>query len=62
MQPTPSAQHSTITALLKGYSLHQIQSKTGLGKSTVARIKKEVDQNKENSKGGCSSKLTSRDK
>ena len=63
MQPTFSAQHSTITSLLlERYSLHQIQSKTGLGKSTVARSKKEVDQNKENSKGGHPSKLTSRDK
>ena len=63
MQPTPSAQRSTITSLLlEGYSLRQIQSKTGLGKSTVARIKKEVDQNKENSKGGHPFKLTSYDK
>ena len=63
MRPTPSTQHPTITSLLlEGYSLHQIQSKTGLGKSTVARIKKEVNQNKENSKGGHPSKLTSRDK
>ena len=63
MRLTPSAQRSTITSLLlEGYSLHQIQSKTGLGKSTVARIKKEVNQNKENSKGGHPSKLTSCDK
>ena len=63
MRPTPSAQRSTIISLfLEGQSLHQIQSKTDLGKSTVARIKKEVDQNKENSKGGRPSKLTSRDK
>ena len=60
MRPTPFAQHSTITSsLLEGYSLHRIQSKTGLGKSTVARIKKEVDQNKENNKRGHPSKLTS---
>ena len=39
------------------YLLHQIQSKTGLGKFTVARIKKEVDQDKENSKMGRPSKL-----
>ena len=63
MQPTLSAQRSTITSLLlERYSLRQIQSKTGLGKSTVARIKKEVNQNKVNSKEGHSSKLTFYDK
>jgi len=35
----------------------QIQLKTGLGKSTIGRINKEVDLNKENNRGGRPSKL-----
>ena len=63
MHPTSSTQRTTIISLLhEGYSLHQIQSKTGLGKSTVGRIKKELDADKENSKGGRPSKLSYRDK
>jgi transposase len=63
MKPTFSSQHSTvISLLLEGYSVHQIQSKTGLEKSTIGRIKKEVDSDKENSKGGCPSKLSSHDR
>ena len=53
MYPIPSAQHSTIISLLyKHYSVHEIQSKTGIEKSTIGRIKKQVDTNKENNKGG----------
>ena len=63
MKPTSSSQCSTVISLLtEGYSVHQIESKTGLGKSTIGRIKKEVDLDKENSKGGHPSKLTHRDK
>ena len=63
MKPTSSAKCSTVTSLLQeGYSLCQIQSKTGLGKSTIGRIKKEVDGDKENSKGEHPSKLSSGDK
>jgi transposase len=63
MCPTPSAQRSSVISLLhEGYSVHQIQSRTGLGKSIIGRIKKEIDQNKENSKGGRPSKLSHRDK
>jgi len=63
MKPTSSTKCSTVTSLLQeGYSLCQIQSKTGLGKSTIGRIKKEVDGDKENSKGGHPSKLSSGDK
>src|SRR5216684_1045544 len=62
MKPTSSTKHSTVTSLpQEGYSLCQIQSKTGLGKSTIGRIK-EVDGDKENSKGGHPSKLSSGDK
>ena len=42
--------------------MRQIQSKTGLGKSTVGRIKKEVDTDKENLRGGQPSKLSPHDK
>ena len=63
MKPTSSTKCSAVTSLLQeGYSLCQIQSKTGLGKSTIGRIKKEVDGDKENSKGGHPSKLSSGDK
>ena len=63
MQSTFSAQCSTIFSLLQeGYSLHQIQSKTGLGKSTIGRIAKKVELDKENSKGDHLSKLSPHDK
>ena len=63
MQPTSSTQCSQVISLLHdGYSLRQIQSKTGLGKSTIGRIKKEIDGDKENSKEGRPSKLSYRDK
>src|SRR5271154_1927571 len=63
MKPTSSTQHSIVISLLiEGYSLCQIQSRTGLGKSTIGKIKKEVDSDKENSKGGRPSKLSHRDK
>ena len=63
MQPTSSTQCSQVISLLHdGYSLHQIQSKTGLEKSTIGRIKKEIDGDKENSKGGRPSKLSYHDK
>src|SRR5271168_2590988 len=63
MKPTSSSQHSIVISLLsEGYSVHQIQSNTGLGKSTVGRIRKEVDSEKENNQGGHPSKLSPRDK
>ena len=63
MHPTSSAKHSTIISLLhEHYSVCDIQDKTGAGKSTIGRIKKEVDSDKENHKGGCPSKLSHRDK
>jgi len=49
----PSAQCATIISLLyEDYSVHQLQSKTGVGKSTIGRIKKEANLDKENNKGG----------
>ena len=60
IKPTSAIQHSTVISLLKEeYSVCQIESKTGLGRSTVGRVKKETDLDKENSKGGCPSKLSS---
>ena len=63
MKPTSSIKCSAVISLLQqGYSLHQIESKTGLGKSIIGRINKEMDGDKENSKGGCPSKLSSGNK
>ncbi|KAF8802286.1 hypothetical protein BYT27DRAFT_7112894 [Phlegmacium glaucopus] len=63
MKSISSSQHSSVISLLQeGYSLCQIESKTGLGKSTVGRIKREVDSDKENNKGGRPSKLSPHDK
>jgi len=59
MHSIPSAQRATIISLLhEDYSVHQIQSKTGVGKSTIGRIKKEANLDKENNKGGHPSKLS----
>ena len=53
MKPTSSTKHSAVISLVQqGYSLPQIESKYGLGKSIIGRINKEMDGNKENSKGG----------
>ena len=53
-----TACHSSVVTLLnQGYSDHQIQAETNLGKGTVGRSAKEVENNKENNLGGHSSKL-----
>src|SRR5687767_14587029 len=63
MRPISSAQHFSVISLLKeGYSYRQIQARTGLGRSTVGRISKEVEGDKENHPGGRPSRLTARDK
>ena len=63
MRSISTAQHASIVSLLiEGYSYHQIQSRTGLGKSTVWRFSKEVEGNKENHFGDCPSKLSTCDK
>jgi transposase len=63
MHHISSAQRSTIISLLyEHYSVHEIQFRTGIGKSTIGRIKKKVDTDKENNKGGCPSKLSPCDK
>ena len=63
MKATSSANHASVLSLLEqGYSVRDIKRRAGLGKSTVGRIKKEVDTDKENNLGGCPSKLSACDK
>ena len=58
-----AANHASILSLLQqGYSVRDIERRTGLGKSTVGRIKKGVDAGKENNHGGHPSKLFACDK
>ena len=53
MKATSAANHASVLSLLEqGYSVRDIERKTGLGKSTVGRIKKEVDIDKEKNLGG----------
>ena len=63
MKPISAAQCFSVVSLLnEGYSQCQIQARTGLGRGTVGRISKKVEENKENHSGGCPSKLSTRDK
>ena len=63
MKAISAAQHCSVVSLLnEGYSHHQIQARTGLGKGTVGIILKEVENNRENGTAGCPSKLSTRDK
>ena len=63
MKSISTAQRSSVISLLnEGYSHHQIQARTGLGKGTVGRISKEWDGSKENNSGGRPSKLSAHDK
>ena len=63
MKPIPSAQCSAVASLLaQGYSLCQIGAQTGLGKSTIGRIGRELEMDKENHPGGHPAKLTPHDK
>ena len=63
MKATSSAKHASVISFLEqGYSVRDIEKRTGLGKSTVGRIKKEVDTDKENNPGGHPSKLYAHDK
>ena len=63
MKSISAAQHSSVVSLLNdGYSHHEIQARTGLGKGTVGRISKEVERNKENNPGDHPSKLSAHDK
>ena len=63
MKATSTANHASVISLLEqGYSVRDIEKKTGLGKSTVGRIKKGMDTDKENNLGGHPSKLSTHDK
>src|SRR5882762_528700 len=53
---------SAVSLLNEGYSHHQIQARTGLGKDTIGRISREVEGDKENHPGGNPSKLSPCDK
>jgi len=62
MKATSTANCASVISLLdQGYSVRDIEKRTGLGKSTVGRIKKEMDADKENNRGGCPSKLSTHD-
>ena len=55
--------HSSVISLLnEGYSHCQIQARMGLGKGTTGRISREVEGDKENHSGSCSSKISPHDK
>jgi uncharacterized protein YerC len=51
-----------ITLLQEGYTYSQIQTKTGLWKATISRVKAEALADKENNPTGYPSKLTTYDK
>ena len=52
---------SVISLLEQGYSVRDIEKRTGLWKSTVGRIKKGMHTDRENNHGGCPSKLSAHD-
>lgn len=59
MKPISSSQRDNIISLLSlDLSCRQIASQTGLGKSTVSRIIKEIQSDKTRLFGGCPSKLS----
>jgi transposase len=63
MRPIPLAQRDNILSLLSsGYSTRDIQKKTGVGRTTVSRISKEYQVDKENSVGGRPRKLSPADR
>jgi transposase len=63
MKSISSSQTDNILSLYTSqYSVHQIAAKTGLGKSTVARVIKKAFPDKENLVGGRPSKLSATDK
>ena len=63
MKSIPTSKRANILVMSEsGLSARQIASKTGLGKSTVARVIKELLLEKKNIKLGRPSKLSSLDK
>ena len=62
MKKTSSQKIQDVTILLQqGYSCRQVQSMTGISKTTVSRINKTYAEDKENNKGGTPSKLSAAD-
>ena len=63
MHPIPSDKHQIIISLLlSGVYTREIERKTGVGKLTVGRTRKEVEPDKENIKKGRPPKLSPHDK
>ena len=63
MKATSVANRTSVISLLEqGYSVRDIEKRTGLGKSTVGRIEKGMDTDKENNLSGHPFKLSARDK
>jgi len=62
MSNTPAQRDIILFLSTSGLSVHQIASKTGLGKSTIARVVKESLPDEANIKKGCPPKLTPTDK
>ena len=63
MKSITSAQCFTVITLLQeGRTYSKIQTKTGLGKATISRVKAEALANKENNPAGHPFKLTACDK
>ena len=60
MKATPPAQCSTVASLLAAerYSMCQIKAETSLWKSTIRRIGRELEVDKENHPRGYHAKLT----
>ena len=62
MKKTSSQKIQDVTIFLQqGYSCRQVQSMTGISKTTVSRINKTYAEDKENNKGGRPSKLSAAD-
>ena len=63
MKSISAAKRSSVVSLLnEGYSHHQVQARTGLGKGTIGSISQEVVGDKENHPGDHPSKLSPCDK
>jgi transposase len=63
MKATSAANYASVISLLEQrYFIKNIEKRTGLGKSTMDRIKKGMNTDKENHLGGCPSKVFACDK
>ena len=63
MRPIPTEKHQAVLSLLlEGLSSRKITRKVGVGKTTVERIRSEVEPNKENIKTGRPRGLSDQDR